>query len=177
MPQSGREQYRPPAVLALFADPHRMVEAVKEFRAKGYRGLDTYTPYPVHGLSEAMGLKESWMPRVTKAAFFTGVCLAFTFEAWTMAWAWPLNIAGKPFVSVPAYMPVTFEGGILIAGISTFIAVLIAGRLVPAPNFTSLDASLTNDRFGLYVPVRPYEAANVQEQLRELGAEEVRNLA
>ncbi|MGH9466943.1 MAG: DUF3341 domain-containing protein [Terriglobales bacterium] len=177
MPKSGREKYRPPAVLALFADPHQLVHAVKAFRAKGYRGLDTYTPYPVHGLSEAMGLKESWMPRVTKTGFFTGACLGFTFEAWTMGWAWPLNIAGKPFVSVPAYMPVTFESGILIAGISTFIAVLIAGRLWPAPNFTSMDATLTNDRFGLYVPIRPYEAGNVQSDLEELGAEEVRTLA
>ncbi|MGH9414597.1 MAG: DUF3341 domain-containing protein [Terriglobales bacterium] len=177
MPKSGRNKYRPPAVLALFADPHRMIEAIKEFRSKGYRGLDTYTPFPVHGLSEAMGLKESWMPRVTKTAFITGACLGFTFEAWTMAWAWPLDIAGKPFVSVPAYMPVTFESGILIAGISTFIAVLIAARLMPAPNFKSMDASLTDDRFGLYVPVRPYEAANVQELLKELGAEEVRSLA
>ncbi|MGH9477068.1 MAG: DUF3341 domain-containing protein [Terriglobales bacterium] len=177
MSQAAPEKYRPPAVLALFPDPHRMVEAVKELRAKGYRGLDAYTPFPVHGLAEALGLKVSWMPRVTKTGFFTGVTLGFTFEAWTMAWAWPLNIAGKPFVSVPAYMPVTFESGILIAGISTFIAVLIAARLVPTPNFTSLDPSLTNDRFGLYVPVRPYEAGQVQEQLKELGAEEVRNLA
>jgi hypothetical protein len=170
-------KYRPPAVLALFLDPERLLAAIKAVREQGYRGIDAYTPYPVHGLSEALGLKISWMPRVTKTAFFVGAGLGFTFEAWTMAWAWPLNIAGKPFISVPAYMPVTFESGILIAGISTFIAVLIAGRLRPAPNFKNLDDSLTNDRFGLYVPVRPYEQANVQELLTSLGAEEVRNLA
>ncbi|HET9783628.1 MAG TPA: DUF3341 domain-containing protein [Terriglobales bacterium] len=170
-------KYRPPAVLAMFLDPERLLAAIKAVREQGYRGIDAYTPYPVHGLSEALGLKISWMPRVTKTAFFVGAGLGFTFEAWTMAWAWPLNIAGKPYISVPAYMPVTFESGILIAGISTFIAVLIAGRLRPAPNFQNLDDSLTNDRFGLYVPVRPYEQANVQELLTSLGAEEVRNLA
>ncbi|MGN6592603.1 MAG: DUF3341 domain-containing protein [Terriglobales bacterium] len=170
-------KYRPPAVLALFLDPERLLAAIKAVREQGYRGIDAYTPYPVHGLSDALGLKISWMPRVTKTAFFVGAGLGFTFEAWTMAWAWPLNIAGKPFISVPAYMPVTFESGILIAGISTFIAVLIAGRLRPAPDFKNLDDSLTNDRFGLYVPVRPYEQANVQELLTSLGAEEVRNLA
>jgi hypothetical protein len=170
-------KYRPPAVLALFLDPERLLAAIKAVREQGYRGIDAYTPYPVHGLSDALGLKISWMPRVTKTAFFAGAGLGFTFEAWTMAWAWPLNIAGKPFISVPAYMPVTFESGILIAGISTFIAVLIAARLRPAPDFKNLDDSLTNDRFGLYVPVRPYEQANVQELLTSLGAEEVRNLA
>ncbi|HVB40906.1 MAG TPA: DUF3341 domain-containing protein [Terriglobales bacterium] len=169
--------YRPPAVLALFLDPQKLLDAVKTVKEKGYRGLDAYTPYPVHGLPEALGLKISWMPRVTKTAFFVGATLGFTFEAWTMAWAWPLNIAGKPFVSVPAYMPVTFESGILIAGISTFIAVMIAARLRPAPDFHNIDASITNDRFGLYVPVRPYESGNVQTLLKELGAEEVRDLA
>lgn len=169
--------YRPPAVLALFLDPSSLLGAIKAVRDKGYRGLDAYTPYPVHGISEALGLKISWMPRVTKTMFFVGAGLGFTFEAWTMAWAWPLNIAGKPFISVPAYMPVTFESGILIAGISTFIAVLIAGRLRPAPNFEPLDRRLTNDRFGLYVPVRPYESGNVQSLLKEMGAVEVRDLA
>lgn len=171
------ETYRPPAVLALFADPHSLLTATSTIREKGYRGLEAYTPYPVHGIDKALGLKVSWMPRVTKTMFFVGAGLGFTFEAWTMAWAWPLNVAGKPFVSVPAYMPVTFESGILIAGISTFIAVFIAGRLRPAPNFVPLDRRLTNDRFGLYVPVRPYEAGNVQSMLKELGAVEVRDLA
>jgi hypothetical protein len=170
-------KYRPPAVLALFLDPQKLLDAVKAVKDKGYRGLDAYTPYPVHGLSEALGLKISWMPRVTKTGFFVGAGLGFTLEAWTMAWAWPLNIAGKPFISVPAYMPVTFESGILIAGISTFCAVLIAARLRPAPNFHNIDDSVTNDRFGLYVPVRPYESGNVQTLLKELGAEEVRDLA
>ena len=171
------ETYRPPAVLALFLDPHTLLNAIRAIREKGYRGLDAFTPYPVHGMDKALGLKISWMPRVTKTAFFVGAGLGFTFEAWTMARAWLLNIGGKPYVSVPAYMPVTFESGILIAGISTFIAVLIACGLRPAPNFVNLDARLTNDRFGLYVPVRPYEAGNVQEMLRSLGAEEVRDLA
>lgn len=171
------ESYRPPAVLALFLDPQCLLDAIKAIREKGYRGLDAYTPYPVHGLPEALGLKISWMPRVTKTAFFIGATLGFTLEAWTMAWAWPLNIAGKPFISVPAYMPVTFESGILIAGISTFTAVFVAAKLRPAPKFFNLDDSLTNDRFGLYVPVRPYEAGTVQEMLKGLGALEVRDLA
>jgi hypothetical protein len=171
------DTYRPPAVLALFLDPHQLLGAIRAVREKGYRGLDAYTPYPVHGIDKALGLKLSWMPRVTKTMFFVGATLGFTFEAWTMAWAWPLNIAGKPFISVPAYMPVTFESGILIAGISTLTAVFIAGQLRPAPNFVPLDRALTNDRFGLYVPVRPYESGNVQTLLKELGAVEVRDLA
>jgi len=171
------DKYRPPAVLGLFLDPEKLLGAIRAVREKGYRGIDAYTPYPVHGIDKALGLKISWMPRVTKTAFFTGATLGFIFEAWTMAWAWPLNIAGKPYISVPAYMPVTFESGILIAGISTFIAVLISGRLRPAPDFVNLDNALTNDRFGLYIPVRPYEAGNVQSMLKELGAEEVKSLA
>lgn len=171
------ERYRPPAVLGIFRDPEALLEAIAAIREKGYRGLDAYTPYPVHGLPEALGLKESWMPRVTKTMFFTGATLAFTFEAWTMARAWALDVAGKPFISVPPFMPITFEGGILIAGVSTFWAVVIACRLWPSFKYKPLDERFTNDRFGLYVPVRPYESANVQTLLQGLGALEVRELA
>lgn len=171
------ERYRPPAVLGIFRDPAALLEAIATVREKGYRGIDAYTPYPVHGLPEALGLKESWMPRVTKTMFFTGVTLAFTFESWTMARAWPLNVAGKPFISVPAFMPITFEGGILIAAISTFLAVTVAARLWPSTNYQPLEERFTNDRFGLYVPVRPYESATVQSLLQSLGALEVRELA
>jgi hypothetical protein len=74
-------------------------------------------------------------------------------------------------------MPITFEGGILIAGVSTFWAVVIACHLWPSFKYKPLDERFTNDRFGLYVPVRPYESANVQSLLQGLGALEVRELA
>lgn len=162
-----------PTAVGIFRDPESLVHAGETARRRGFRDLDAITPYPVHGLAEALGLKVSWMPRVTKTCFFVGAGLGYSFEYWTMAIAWPLNIAGKPFNSVPAFMPVTFECGILLAGICTFLAVLAAGRLRPSPNFKPIDPRLTNDHFALLIPHGVEGGAAAHALLRQAHALEV----
>ncbi len=165
-----------PAMLALFIDPHQLVDAIVALREQGYRGLDAATPFPVHGLSEALGMGPSWMPRVTKTAFFTGATLGLAFQLWANGWTWPINVAGKPFFSVPASMPITFECGILCAAICTFYAVFIAGRLYPVTNFELLDSRITNDRFALFVPTGGQNVEATERLLQKLGAQEVQQL-
>lgn len=166
-----------PTVVGIFRDPKALLHAGETARLKGFPDLDAITPYPVHGLAEALGLKVSWMPRVTKTCFFLGAGLGYFFEYWTMAIAWPINIAGKPFNSVPAFMPVTFECGILLAGICTFLAVLAAGRLRPAPNYQPIDPRLTNDRFALLLPFGSEGSAAAKTLLRNAHALEVYEIA
>lgn len=139
------------AVLALYDDPDRLLNAAAIAKEHGFTGLDAYTPYAVHGLSEALGIRKSWIPYVTLIMGLTGAVLGLTFEIWTQAFDWPLIVGGKPFISLPAFIPVTFECGVLIGGTMTLAALFLACGL---PNFTSpiLDRNLTNDRFGLYVP-------------------------
>ncbi len=163
-------------VLGIFRTPETLLEAVREARELGYRGLDAVTPYPVHGLPEALGLKVSWMPRVTKTFFFVGAGLGFYFEYWTMAVTWPINVAGKPYFSIPAFMPVTFESGILITGVLTFLALFAADRLRPGPGFKALDPRLTNDRFALLIPTGFEGPKPAIRLLRELGALEVHEI-
>jgi len=81
----------------------------------------------------------------------TGAALGLTFEIWASAVDWPLIVGGKPFVSLPAFIPITFESGVLIGGTMTLGALLLACGL---PNLGKpiLDRNLTNDRFGLYIP-------------------------
>jgi hypothetical protein len=166
-----------PVVVGVYLDPHALVHAAESARDRGFRGLDAIVPYPIHGISEALNYKPSWMPRITKGFFFAGAAAGFTFEAWSMAVAWPINIAGKPFVSVPAYMPVTFECGILCAGIATFAAVLMAARLRPRPNFVPIDPRFTNDRFALLIPYGEEGSASAQSFLAGTGALEVYEIA
>ena len=138
-------------VLALYDDPDKLIRAATLAREHGFADLDAYTPYAVHGLSEALGVKKSWVPYVTLVMGLTGACLALTFEIWTSAFDWPINVGGKPMVSLPAFIPITFEGGVLIGGTMTLAALLVACGL---PNLGKpiLDRDLTNDRFGLWVP-------------------------
>ncbi len=143
---------RPPrAVLALYDDPDRLLNAAALAKEHGFTGLDAYTPYAVHGLSEALGIRKSWVPYVTLVMGLSGAALGLTFEIWTSAFDWPINVGGKPMISLPAFIPVTFECGVLLGGTMTLAALILACGL---PNFKDpiLDRNLTNDRFGLYIP-------------------------
>ena len=138
-------------ILALYDNPDEILTAAARVTEHGFRNVDAYTPYPVHGLSEALGIRKSWVPYVTLVMGLTGAVLGLTFEIWTSAVDWPINVGGKPMVSLPAFIPITFEGGVLIGGTMTLAALLLACGL---PNLGKpiLDRDLTNDRFGLWVP-------------------------
>jgi hypothetical protein len=139
------------AVLALYGDPDRLLNAAAVAREHGFQGMDAFTPYPVHGLSEALGVRKSWVPYVTLVMGLTGAALGLTFEIWTSAYDWPIIVGGKPYISLPAFIPVMFESGVLIGGTMTLAALLLACGL-PALGKPILDRNLTNDHFGLYVP-------------------------
>ena len=138
-------------VLALYADPDSLLNAAARVKEHGFRDVDAYTPYPVHGLSEALGIRKSWIPYVTLVMGLSGAGLGLLFQIWTSAYDWPINVGGKPLVSLPAFIPVTFECGVLLGGTTTLAALLFACGL---PNYRApiLDRDLTNDRFGLFVP-------------------------
>src|SRR5262249_15224576 len=109
-------------ILALYDNPDSLLDAAAQTREHGFRNVDAYTPYPVHGLSEALGIRKSWIPWVTLVMGLSGAIGALFFEIWTSAMDWPINVGGKPFVSLPAFIPITFEGGVLIGGTTTLAA-------------------------------------------------------
>jgi hypothetical protein len=161
-------------VIGLFTDPDTILEAAEHAREKGWKDLDAITPYPVHGMEHALGLQMSWVPWVTLIMGLVGAIAGFGFEAWTSAVDWPLNVGGKPHISWPAFVPVMFECGILIGGICTFLATWAACRL-PKRNPRIYDERLTDDRFGLVVPIIEKTQANdVVSFLKGAGADEVR---
>ena len=163
------------AVLAIYEDPDRLLNAAALAKEHGFEGIDAYTPYAVHGLSEALGVKKSWVPYVTLVMGLSGAALGLTFEIWTSAFDWPINVGGKPFISLPAFVPVMFECGVLLGGTMTLAALLLACGL---PNLSApiLDRNLTNDRFGLYVPEYgpEWNEERILRILRGTGAVEVK---
>src|ERR1700728_3050362 len=107
-------------VMAVFKDERTLLKAAKSTREKfNFVHYDAFTPYPVHGIDEAMGIKRSWLPWVTFFAGITGTVSALALEIWTSAIDWPINIGGKPFVSLPAFIPITFELTVLFGGLAT----------------------------------------------------------
>ncbi len=143
-----------PALVAYFSDGHHLSEVAESTRLRfNKRNMDAFTPWPVHGLEDALGLKRSHVSTVTRYVLVTGWGLGFLLQAWTSAVDWPTNIGGKPFVSWPAFIPVTFESGVLLAGITNLIVMLAICRLYPRPKTLVLDPALTDNRFALVVPV------------------------
>src|ERR1039458_10619474 len=112
-------------VAGFFADEHKLLDAAKATYKAGYRKFDSVTPFPVHGMDDAMGLKPSWLPWVTLIMGLFGTACGFLLPYYTMGIDWPLIIGGKPFVGYPAYVPIMFELSILIGALSTVAALFL----------------------------------------------------
>ena len=107
-------------MIGLFDDPDSLITAAEAARDAGYTKWDCHTPYPVHGLDDAMGLKPSPMPYITLIAGFIGAGLAMYMMYWMSAVDYPIRIGGKEYFSWPAFIPITFEGFVLFAAPATF---------------------------------------------------------
>lgn len=141
---------RPWGLLAEFEDIPSLLHASEAVRDAGYTQWDTHTPFPVHGLNDSMGLKPTRLPWFVFAAGLTGCTSFLALQWWTNAVDYAFNISGKPFFSLPANIPVTFEGTILLAALTAFFGMLVANKLPHwyHPVFKSARfARASNDRF------------------------------
>lgn len=135
--------------LGIFEREQDILGVTQAARERGYRIVDVYAPYAVHGLEHAMALPPSRLPRICFALGLFGAAAKVWFEIWTTAQDWPINVGGKPFNSLPAFVPVTFEVMVLFAGLSTVFAFLLISKLWPGKPVTVIDPAVTNDRFVL----------------------------
>ena len=119
-------------ILAEFDSPHEVISAAKRAYAEGYRKLDAYSPFPVHGLSEAIGFHKD---NVSKAVLIGGIIGGLTgygLQYWVNIFAYPINVAGRPPNSWPAFIIITFELTVLFAGLTAAIGMLAMNGL-PKP--------------------------------------------
>ena len=161
-------------LIGYFDNEDDLLKAARKTYSEGYRKFDTISPFPVHGMDEAMGLKPSSVPWFTFFAGFIGCSFALWFQWWTSAVDYPLNIAGKPFFSLPAFIPITFELTVLLAGLASFGAVLLLCRL-PRNNPPILNPDLTCHKFALYIPEDDacYDSQKTKKYLESLKALDV----
>lgn len=131
-----------------------LLEAIARVREQGWRIVDVYVPYAVHGLDQALGLQPSRLPWVAFGAGALGVALTLWFQFWTTAVDWPLNVGGRPWNSLPAFVPVTFEMMVLFAGLGIVLAFLIRCRLYPGKKPELSFPGVTDNRFVLVLQER-----------------------
>lgn len=170
---------RPLAVMGNFSDPNMLLSAVRAVREAGYTDFDVYTPYPVHGLEQAMGLRRSKLPYISFAGGALGLTTALLLQWWTGAVDYPLNIGGKPFFAWEFSVPVDFELTVLLTAFATVFGFLALCRLPRWYSDYQHDAGFraaTDDTFVLSIHATDpqFQLERAQELLRSLGAEDVR---
>ncbi len=154
-------------LVGTFSSDHELVAATVAARKGGAEIVDAFTPHPVHGLDEAMGIEPSRLPTYCFAFGLAGTCAAIGFEVWTSAFDWALDVGGKPLLSLPAFVPVAFEVTILLAGIGVFFAMFMGSGLFPGKLPVAPAPRATSDRFVLVL--RP--GVDLVEVLRSHGGE------
>ena len=106
--------------LAEFAVPGDLLDAAEKVRDAGYKNWDCHTPFPLHGLDDAMGVEGTKLPLIVLVGGLTGLSLAALMQWWMNAVDYPFMISGKPFFGVPAAVPVMFELTVLFSALTTF---------------------------------------------------------
>jgi hypothetical protein len=164
-------------VLAEFYEPADARTAAARVREAGWTHFDFLTPFPVHGLDEAMGLRRSWIPWVTAALAIGGILFAQGLQNYVMVYDWPMNFGGKPHAAWPAFVPITFEAMVFWAALGSAAVAIVAGKkdTVPQPP-PAIVTGATADRFVLWISATDpqWNADGAQRFARSLGAGNVR---
>lgn len=141
-------------ILGEFADSHKLLEATTRMREAGYKDLDTYSPYPLHGGSEALGLPRSKIPLIVFCAAMVGMVTAYLMQWYMNAYDYPLNVANRYTHSFPAMIPVTFELTVLFSAFGAFFGTLGLAKF-PQPYHPAMEVeafrNATVDGFWLSV--------------------------
>jgi hypothetical protein len=168
-------------LMAEFDSPSAIVAAARRVYDAGYRRINAYSPFPIEELSEAIGFHHDRVALVTLIGGILGGLGGFALQYWTSAIDFPINVGGRPLLSLPAFIPVTFECTILLASFGAFVGNLLMNRLPqpyhPAFNVPSF-ARASQDRFFLCVKSDDpmYSETRTRAFLKGLGAIEVSNV-
>ena len=156
-------------LLATFAHEDDLLAATDEVRRSGLRIVDAFTPYAVHGLDRAMGLRPSRLTWVCFLCGMVGVLGMLWFEHWSASIDWQLNVGGKPWNSLPSDVPVAFEAAVLLAGFGSVFALFAVSRLFPGKRPRIIDPRVTDDRFVLVIDQADaaFDIAGVRKMLQE----------
>lgn len=136
-------------VVCIFDREQDIVAAAAASRERGLTIADAYTPYPVHGLAAALNLQPSRLPWVCFGLGVISGAAMLLFQYWASAVSWPINVGGRPWSSFPAFVPVTFELIVLVAGVGTVVAFLAVTGLRPWRSAAVPNPRVTDDRFAL----------------------------
>jgi Protein of unknown function (DUF3341) len=160
-------------IYGLYNDEEDLLRAVKVANRDHLDIYDVYSPFPVHGLDPLLGLEES---RLHQAGFIygaIGTCTAFLGMTWIFTKDWPNIFGGKPYWSVPAFIPITFEMTVLFAAIGMTVTFYIINGLGPGVVNKHLDDRITDDKFCIAFDKSLVNADAAESFFKATGASEI----
>ena len=162
-------------LIGIFDDEDILLHGVEGIREKGVKIHEVYTPFPVHGLDEALGYKRSRLPIAAFLFGLTGTILALVMQIWMLGFDWPMIIGGKNFVSLPPFITVTFELTVLLSALGMVGTFFIVSDMKPYKTPRQFDIRSTDDKHVMAVDLASNKLSKeeISRILKENGASEV----
>jgi hypothetical protein len=163
-------------VVGIFDDEEILLDGIKNVRGKGVKIHEVYSPFPVHGIDDALGYKRSRLPIAAFMFGITGTSCALLMQIWMLGYDWPMIIGGKDFWSLPPFIPVTFELTVLFAALGMTGTFMIVSDMKPYKWPRQFDLRSTEDKHVMAIDLAKNSGlskAQLSQVLKEAGASEV----
>jgi hypothetical protein len=160
-------------IFGLYDDEQDLLKAVKQANAKHLSIDDVYSPFPVHGLDPLLGLEESRLHIAGFVYGMIGTLTAFLGMTWIFTKDWPIIFGGKPYWSIPAFIPITFELTVLFACVGMVITFYIVCGMGPGVTNPTLDDRITDDKFCIAFDRAQISEADARSFFTSTGASEI----
>ena len=168
-------------LIAMFDSPADIYHAAEQVRDAGYRFWDVITPFPIHGMDRAMGVRRSLVPRVSLAGGILGFATGMTLIWWSGAYNFKLTVGGKPLFSPLFAFPISYELTILFTAFATIIGMFVFNHLPMHYHAVMKQAHFqraTDDRFFIVIETRDprFHAAATRALLEKAGGHDIAEL-
>ena len=163
-------------VVGIYDDEDVLLNGIKKVRDSGIKIQDVYSPFPVHGIDDALGIKKTRLPIAAFIFGLIGTSLALLMQIWMLGYDWPMIIGGKNHASLPPFIPVTFEFTVLLSALGMVGTFMIVSDLKPYKWPRQFDIRSTDDKHVMAVDLATNSGKSKDELkriLKESGASEV----
>ncbi len=163
-------------LVGVFEDEDVLINAVRSLKNNDVKIHEVFSPFPVHGLDEVLGYTRSRLPIAAFLFGITGTLLALLMQFWMLGYDWPMIIGGKPYASLPPFIPVTFEFAVLLSALGMVATFLIVSDMKPYGWPRQFDLRSTDDKHVMAIDIdlnTTKSRTDIAQLLRDAGASEV----
>ena len=162
-------------IVGIFDDEDILLHAVEHIREKGVKIQEVFSPFPVHGLDEALGYSRSRLPIAAFLFGMTGTILALFTQIWMLGFDWPMIIGGKNHASLPPFIPVTFEFTVLLSAFGMVGTFFIVCDMKPYGWPRQFDLRSTDDKHVMAIDLASNKLSKdeISRILKDTGASEI----